>query len=196
MLRAMTRILLIQAHPRPHSFGAALAERYERAARAAGHELRRVDLHTLRFDPLLHQGYDVVQPLEPDLQALQRDLLWAQHWVIAYPVWWGSVPALLKGLLDRVLLPGFAFRYQPGQALPERLLRGRSARLLVTLDTPGWYFRLFQGASAHRMMRDAVLGFCGIRPVRVSAFAPIQGSSAARREAWLARAEALGRRGR
>lgn len=189
------RILVLDGHPSPRSLSAALAAQYAQAARQAGHHVDTVHLSELAFDPDLGAGYAGAPPLEPDLQALQQRLRDAEHLVMAYPVWWGSVPARLKGLLDRVLTPGFAFRYERGQALPQRLLAGRSARLLVTLDTPGWYFRWLQGAPAHRMMRDAVLRFCGFAPVRISAFAPVIHSSPAQRHDWLQRAARLGRRG-
>lgn len=188
-------ILVINANPKPHSLSEALARRYAEAAAAAGHRVSLVQLRELRFASDLPQGHDADAVLEPDLQRLQQQLTEAEHLVWAYPVWWGSVPALLKGLLDRLLLPGFAFRYHQGQALPERLLKGRSARLLVCMDTPAWYFRWLQGAPAHRMMKDAVLEFCGIAPVRISAFTPVIKSTPARRERWLAEAGKLGARG-
>jgi len=162
------------------------------AAAEAGHRVVTVHLHQLRFALNLEQGYDASQALEPDLQHLQQALREAQHLVWAYPVWWGSVPALMKGALDRVLLPGFAFRYTKGQSLPDQLLKGRSARLLVCMDTPPWYFRWLQGAPAHRMMKRTVLEFCGVRPVRISEFAPVLHSDDARRRRWLAEAGRLG----
>ncbi len=189
------RILLIQANPRRESFCAALGEAYVRAARDAGHEVEQVQLAALRFASDLPEGYESLPPLEPDLQRLQQQIQAADHLVWVYPVWWGSVPARLKGLLDRVLTPGFAFRYVATQTWPERLLKGRSARLLVSLDTPGWYFRWLQGAPAHRMMKDAVLAFCGVAPVRISEFTPVIKSTPAQRERWLARAAELGRSG-
>lgn len=188
-------ILIINANPKPGSLCRALAERYAQGAVQAGHQVERVELRELNFALDLSQGYAGGQVLEPDLQALQAKILQAQHLVWVYPVWWGSVPALLKGLLDRLLLPGFAFRYTKGQVLPERLLKGRSARLLVCMDTPAWYFRWLQGAPAHRMMKTAVLKFCGITPVRITEFAPVLNSSVARRERWLEQAQALGFRG-
>ncbi|MFN3812752.1 MAG: NAD(P)H-dependent oxidoreductase [Roseateles asaccharophilus] len=189
------RILLIQAHPRSDSFCAALGQAYAQAASAAGHEVEQVHVAALHFSPHLPAGYESLPPLEPDLQRLQQQILDADHLVWVYPVWWGSVPALLKGLLDRVLVPGFAFRYTAAQTWPERLLKGRSARLLVSLDTPGWYFRWLQGAPAHRMMKDAVLEFCGVAPVRISEFSPLIKSTPAQRERWLAQAAELGQRG-
>ncbi|PND39106.1 NADPH:quinone reductase [Paucibacter aquatile] len=190
------RILVLNANPKPASLSQALAERYAEAASTAGHAVQLVHLHALRFEPDLRGGYANPQVLEPDLQQLQRQILEAEHLVLAYPVWWGSVPALFKGLLDRLLLPGFAFRYDGSQSLPEQLLKGRSARLLVCMDTPAWYFRWFQGAPAHRMMKNAVLGFCGIAPIRISSFAPVIKSTPEQRAQWLEQAADLGRQGR
>lgn len=194
--RPPRRILVLNANPKPASLSQALAERYAEAAATAGHTVQLVHLHALRFEPDLRGGYASRQALEPDLRQLQRQILEAEHLVFAYPVWWGSVPALFKGLLDRLLLPGFAFRYDGSKSLPEQLLKGRSARLLVCLDTPAWYFRWVQGAPAHRMMKDAVLGFCGVAPVRISAFAPVIKSTPEQRAQWLEQAAALGRQGR
>ena len=184
------RILLILASP-SGSFGAALAEAYASAARQSGHDVRQLELERLQFDPLLRQGYRSEQPLEPDLLAARQAIEWAGHLVFVYPIWWGSVPALLKGFLDRVLLPGFAFRYRAGQAFPERLLGGRSAQLLVTMDTPPWYFRWIFRAPGIQQMKKTTLEFCGIRPVAVRCFGPLLGASPARRAAWLAQARAL-----
>lgn len=188
------RILLIQGHPAPDSYCQALASRYASAARADGHELRELTLAQLVFDPLLHQGYRGEQPLEADLLAAQADILWAEHLVFVYPIWWGSVPALLKGFLDRVLLPGFAFRYHKGKAFPEGLLKGRSADLLVSMDTPPWYFRWFYRQPGIWQMKTTTLEFCGVRPVRVLRCGPLIGSTPVRRERWLTQAEALARR--
>lgn len=189
------RILLILGHPDSGSFCAALARAYADAAQAAGHELRELPLCNLQFDPILHAGHRGQQSLEPDLQRAQADIVWAEHLVFVYPVWWGGVPALLKGFLDRVLLPGFGFRYRKGSRLWDKLLSGRSARLIATLDTPAWYFRWVWGAPAHRQMRQTVLEFCGIRPVRLTAMAPLHGSTPAQRTRWLEAVSALGRSG-
>jgi NAD(P)H dehydrogenase (quinone) len=111
--------------------------------------------------------------------------------VIAYPIWWGSVPALLKGFLDRILLPGFAFKYRPGKAFPEQLLRGRSAQLLVSMDTPPWYFRWVYRMPGIVQLKKTTLEFCGIAPVKVAAFGPLISSSPAQRASWLVKAARL-----
>lgn len=186
------RILVIDGNPKSQSLSQALAQRYASAAERAGHQVQLVHLHRLRFEPDLPLGLHEVPAAEPDLLHLQQLVQKAEHLVWAYPVWWGSVPARLKGLVDRLLLPGFAFRYEKDHALPERLLRGRSARLLVCMDTPSWYFRWVQGAPAHRMMKKAVLEFCGVAPVRISEFAPVIKSTPAQRQGWLEQVAALG----
>ena len=132
------------------------------------------------------------QALEPDLQAAQAQITWAEHLVWVYPTWWGAMPALLKGFIDRVFLPGFAFKYRQGSSLWDRLLAGRSAQLLVTMDSPPWYYRWVQHMPGHHQMKKAILEFSGIRPVRVQSFGPVRTADAARRQRWLERARRLG----
>lgn len=185
------RVAIIVGHPAADSWCGALADSYAAAARAGGHEVRMVHLAQLDFDPSLHEGYRQIQALEPDLLAAQATVAWAEHVVIAYPIWWGSVPALLKGFLDRILLPGFAFKYRPGKAFPEQLLRGRSAQLLVSMDTPPWYFRWVYRMPGIVQLKKTTLEFCGIAPVKVAAFGPLISSSSAQRASWLVNAARL-----
>lgn len=186
-----TRTLLILGHPSPDSFNAALADAYADAALKAGRELRRLNLNALRFDPILHGAYRGEQPLEPDLQAAQADILWAEEIVWVYPVWWGGLPALLKGFLDRVLLPGFAYKFHKGHRSWDKLLKGRAARIVVTLDTPGWYDRLAYGRPAWRQMKHTILHFCGMKLLSTTTFAPIATSKPEQRERWLAEVRRL-----
>ncbi len=151
-------------------------------------------LGSLAFDPLLHAGYRQVQALEPDLVAAQQDILWAQHLVWVYPIWWGAMPALLKGFIDRVFLPGFAFKYREGSSMWDKLLAGRTAELLVTMDSPPWYFRWITRMPGHQQMKRAILEFSGIRPVRVHSFGPVRSASPTRIAQWLEKAGQLGSR--
>lgn len=186
------RILLILGTPKSDSLCHALAEAYSSGARGEGHVVRQLRLGELQFDPILRDGYSQGQALEPDLLEAQRQIHWAEHLVFVYPVWWGGVPALLKGFFDRVFLPGFAFKYRNRSQLWDKLLSGRTADLLVTLDTPPWYFRWIYGAPAHRQMTRTILGFCGIKTRRLAEFAPVRPSSEEQRQDWLRRAERLG----
>ncbi|MHA6493539.1 NAD(P)H-dependent oxidoreductase [Pseudomonas borbori] len=188
------RILMILGNPKGTSLCGALAEAYAQGAREKGHVVRQLKLGELSFDPILRDGYEQSQTLEPDLLEAQRQIHWAEHLVFVYPVWWGGIPALLKGFFDRTFLPGFAFKYRNRSQLWDKLLSGRTADLLVTMDTPPWYFRWIYGAPAHRQMTRTILGFSGIKTRRLSEFAPVRPSSEAQRQDWLRKAQKLGSR--
>lgn len=174
-------LLVIDGHPRSDSFGSALAEACHRGGRSRHAACRFIRLRDLEFDPIHRE-----QPLEPDLQLAQRDLLWADIIVFVYPTWWGTMPALLKGFLDRILRPGFAFEERRDGGW-QGLLGGRAALLVTTMDTPHWIYRWLLGAPGNRAMRDATLGFCGIHPIQILAFGPIRTSTQEQRRVWLAR---------
>jgi putative NADPH-quinone reductase len=188
------RILLIVGHPDPDSYCAALAKRYAAGAKRSGANVHVLDLGRLAFDPVLKFGYRRRMELEDDLAAAQEAVRWAEHLVLVYPNWWGTMPALLKGFIDRVFLPGFAFRYRERGKLWDKLLKGRSARLIVTMDTPPLINRWMYGHAGHKVMKRNILQFCGIRPVRVTEIGPVRGSTEKRRGAWLDKAERLGER--
>ena len=188
------RILIILGHSSSQSMCASLAHNYADAARQSGAEVRLLSLGEMYFDPILRHGYTHAQPLEPDLRDAQIDIAWAQHLVWVYPIWWGGLPALLKGFLDRIFLPGFAFKYRANSVLWDRLLTGRTAELLVTMDTPPWYYRWVQRQPGHRQMKQTILEFSGIRPVRVHSFGPVVNSSDAARAGWIKHACKLGAR--
>ncbi len=191
----MKNILIINGNSKADSLCHALAKQYHDAATQAGYASELVHLSALDFDPVLRAGYDYKQALEPDLNNLKEAITRADHLVFVYPVWWGTIPALLKGVFDRLFLPGYAFKYEKGSPFPKGLLKGRSARLLVTMDTPPWYYKLFYGAPAHKMMKRTVLEFCGIKPVKISEFGPVIHSTPKQRKQWLKQAAQLGARG-
>ncbi len=188
------KVLVILGHPRPDSFCGALAEAYAEGARTAGLTVERMDLATMAFDPSVHLPGPEDQPLEPDLQRAQGLIRWADHLVFVYPAWWGTMPALLKGFLDRTLTPGFAFRFAGGHPTAwEKRLAGRTAHLVVTMDTPPWVYRWITRQPGHQAMRRATLGFCGIQPTFITSLGPVRTAPPERRQRWLAsvRAEAL-----
>jgi NAD(P)H dehydrogenase (quinone) len=178
-------ITVVLGHPKSDSYCGALASSYVDAAQAAGHAVKLFKVGDMAFDPTLHNGYDQTQALEPSLKEIQEAISWAQHLVFVYPVWWGSMPSLLKGLLDRMLLPGYAFKYRKDSKRVEKLLPGRSAHVIMTMDTPPWYYRLVYRRPAYWQMRKTILEFCGIAPVQFTSFGPIAQSTTASREKWL-----------
>jgi NAD(P)H dehydrogenase (quinone) len=179
------RILVILGHPDSQSYCESLATSYVNAARYAGHEVRYYKLGDVVFSPVLNQGYKSRQPLEIGLKEIQDAITWANHLVFVYPTWWGGMPALLKGFFDRVLLPGFAFKYRSDSPFWDRLLAGRSATVITTMDTPAWYYWLVFRRPGHHQIRRTILEFCGVRPVKITSFGPMRDATEAKREQWL-----------
>ncbi|MBK4738018.1 NAD(P)H-dependent oxidoreductase [Noviherbaspirillum pedocola] len=187
---AIRRVLVIVGHPRAPSFNASLGEAYAEGARAAGMEVRLLNLARLHFDPDVRTPSPLAQPLEPDLEEARASIAWADHLAIVFPSWWGIGPARLHGFLDRVLLPGFAFGEHEGRY--EGLLTGRSAHLITTIDMPPWVYRLIYRSPGTGAMRRSILGFCGIETLQSLALGPVKDADAATRANWLETARRLG----
>jgi NAD(P)H dehydrogenase (quinone) len=187
-------ILLILGHPSENSFCKALLDAYRTGAERAGATCKTIYISQLNFNVNLSDGYKTgeAMQLEDDLVASQQLIQWADHVVMAYPNWWGFMPAIAKGFIDRVFLPGFAFKHQSGKIFPEKLLKGKSMRLLVTMDTPKWWFYLIYRASQYQILKDIVFGYVGFNPVRFSTFGFIRKSTDKLRNTWLRKVEQLG----
>ena len=190
----MKKILVINGHPDKESYNYAIADAYIKGAKTSGAEVQEIRIRELDFNPNLEYGYRKRTELEPDLLAAQEKLKWADHIVWIYPVWWGSVPAMMKGFLDRVLLPGFAFKKREGSIWWDKFLTDKSARIICTLDQPGWFYRVFNGAPSHHAMKKLTCGFIGIAPVRITTIAPLRLSTDVFRKKWLEKVERLGER--
>jgi putative NADPH-quinone reductase len=177
------RVLVLDGHPEPgHGhFVHALAAVYGDAARAAGHEVRTIELAALEF-PLLRSNEDFVKGRPPaPVAAVQQDIRWASHLVILYPLWLGSMPALVKAFFEQCLRPGFAFDESGGRRLPKALLKGRSARVVVTMGMPSFFYRWFYRAHSLKGFERNVLHFCGIRPARATVVGMVESRTARER---------------
>lgn len=159
------KIYLLLGHPDKETFNGQIAERYYHTAIQRGHEIRFQKLGEMKFDPILWKGYKVIQELEPDLKQAQENILWCDKWVIVFPLWWGAVPALLKGFIDRTLYSGFAYKYHTTDPFWDKLLKGRSAELISTCDAPKWWIWWMYRNSDLNSLKRATLKFCGISPV-------------------------------
>ncbi len=188
------KIFILVGHPDVDSMSGALATAYEEGVKAAGHEVRRLNLGELHFDPILHQGYKCIQTLEPDLTLIQENMKWADHFFLVYPNWWGAMPALLKGMFDRMFLPGFAFKFQKGKFWWERLLKGRSARVVITMDNHPVIAELLFGNTSNEI-KHATLGFAGFAPVRVSRIGPLRSMTEAKKAVVKKKIMRLGKKG-
>ena len=183
--------MIINGHPDKESFCFALAESYKKGADTAA-DCKLVHLIDLKFNPILTYGYRKISELELDLVKMQAEILAADHLVFVYPNWWATMPALLKGFIDRIFVPNFAFKYRENSPFWDKLLKGKTARIIVTMDTPKWYYWLINRSAGHNAMRIGVLEFCGIKPVKISVFTPVKSSDESKRKKWLAEAEELG----
>lgn len=162
----MKKVFILVANPDKDSLSTALAEAYADGARKAGHEVRLTQISDMQFDPILHKGYKVIQPYEPDIVKFQDDVRWSETFVTFFPIWWSDVPASLKGLVDRAWMPGFGFRFKKG-LIPgwQRLLKGRRARVVVTSDTHPFLLWILFGGNINSYVRG-VLRFSGFAPMR------------------------------
>jgi NAD(P)H dehydrogenase (quinone) len=188
----MKKILIINGHPDLISYCSALAVAYKKGALASGAEVKEIVVAELNFNPNLQYGYRQRVELEPDLVEVREKILWAEHLVWIYPIWWGGWPALLKGFIDRVFLPGFAFKYRENSVWWDKLLAGRSGHVINTLDQPGWYYWLVNGRPGYHAMKKMVLEFSGVKPVRTTFFGPVRNSTEATRKKWLLQIEKVG----
>ena len=188
---ARKKILVIDAHPdkAPAHFVHALATQYAAAANAAGHLVQVVRVSELKFPWLCNADEFAAQP--PGVIASQQQhFRWADHVVILYPLWLGSMPALLKAYLEQVLRPGFAFEANKRGWSPK--LRGKTARVVVTMGMPAAVYRWFFGAHGLKSLRRNILSFVGIRPVRATLLGSVENVGPKRRARWLANLEKLG----
>ncbi|MEI8202776.1 MAG: NAD(P)H-dependent oxidoreductase [Bacteroidota bacterium] len=191
----MKNILILNAHPDKESFCFELANHYKREADSSGANCKLIHLIDLDFEPVLRKGYRQPTKLEPDLVAIQQEISNTDHLVFIYPNWWGTYPALLKGFIDRTFLPGFAFKYRENSMMWDRLLKGKTARLIVTMDSPKWYYNLFTKSPGHHSMKKGILGFCGVKVIGITVFSPMRTSNESIRNKWIAKVEELGRKG-
>ncbi len=186
------KVFVLLGHPDTVSMGCEFADAYAEGARNSGHEVRRTNLGDMKFDPILHHGYKVIQELEPDLIKFQEDVKWCDHFVIIYPSWWSTMPALLKGLFDRAWLPGMAYKFMPSGFWWRRLLKGRTATVFVTSDSPPWVARFLFGDNVNEI-RDGILWFAGFAP-KIKKCGPMKKISPERRARWTTRFKEYGKK--
>ncbi|WP_212005688.1 NAD(P)H-dependent oxidoreductase [Chitinophaga sp. HK235] len=190
----MKKILIINGHPDAESYNYALHNAYKTSALEAGAEVSEIMLGQLQFDPNLRYGYRKRSELEPDLLDAWKKIKSAEHIVWIFPLWWGYLPALTKGFIDRLFLPGFAFANKENSMMIEKKLRGKTARIICTMDTPIWYHYLFYRNTGMRAFRSQTLSFCGIKTIGTTYISPVKYFKDNQKEKALQKVAALGRR--
>lgn len=190
----MKKILIINGHPNKESFNFGLVAAYKKGALQAGAQIKEIVIAELNFNPNLQFGYQKRTALEPDLIEAWEKIKWADHMVWVHPVWWGGLPAITKGFIDRLFLPGFVFQYRENSMFWDKLLKGKTAHIITTLDQPGWYYRFVYGRPSINQLKRSTLAFCGVKPVKVTYIGIIKDSTDSARKKWLEKVEKLGLR--
>jgi putative NADPH-quinone reductase len=186
----VAKIAIIIGHARSGTYCDALGEAYRRGALDGGHAATLMQTAALAFDPILRKAYVEVQPREAELEAANAAIRAADHLVIIFPLYLGDMPAILKGFLERVLQPDLVEAAKGKKFV--KLLKGKSARIIVTMGMPALIYRWYFGAHAVAILKKNILQFMGVRPVRSTMIGSVEGMSEAKRKDWLARIEKLG----
>jgi NAD(P)H dehydrogenase (quinone) len=189
----MAKIMIVVGHPHTDSYCGALGEAYKRGAESGGHEATLFALGRMQFDAILREGNRREQALEPDLLEARQALMASNHLVFVFPLWCGDMPAILKGFIERVLQPNLLAIKAAGGKADWKVLKGKSARVIMTMGMPVWFYRWYFGAYALKLLRRNILRFTGVKPVRATIHGMIETVSDDRRRQWLREAEALGR---
>lgn len=190
----MKKIALINGHPNHESFNFVLAEAYKKGAENSGAEIKEIIIRDLDFNPNLQFGYQKRMDLEPDLLKAWEIIQWADHLVWVHPVWWGGLPAVTKGFIDRLFLPGLAFKYRENSVWWDKFLTGKTAHIITTIDQPGWYYRMFYGRPSINQLKKSTLEFCGVKPVKVTYIGIIKNSKEEQRQKWIEKVYSLGQK--
>lgn len=188
----MAKIAIIVGNPLPDSYSEALGKAYQRGAESGGHQVQLFMLGRMNFDAILREGYRREQPLEPDLVAARAAFVACEHVVFIFPLWCGDMPALLKGFIERVLQPDLLTVQKSGGKASWKMFKGKSARVIMTMGMPGFFYRWYFGAHALKLLRRNILQFVGIKPVRSTIYGMIEAVSDDTRKQWLREVEALG----
>ena len=192
----MAKIAIIVGNSLRHSYSEALGKGYQRGAESGGHQASLFVLGTMNFDAILREGYRREQALEPDLAAAREAFVACDHVVFIFPLWCGDMPAILKGFFERMLQPDLLAVQKSGGKMSWKVFKGKSARIIMTMGMPGWFYRWYYGAHALKLLKRNILGLVGIAPVRSTIYGMIEAVGDERRKQWLREVEALGHEAR
>lgn len=192
----MAKIMIVVGNPQTGSYSEALGEAYLRGAESGGHEAKLFVLARMNFDAILREGYRRAQALEPDLAAVREAFIACDHVVFVFPLWLGDMPALMKGFLERLVQPDLLAIQASGGKASWKVFKGKSARVIMTMGMPGWFYRWYFGAHALKLLKRNILHFTGISPVRSTVYGMIEAAGDDKRKQWLREVEALGHQAR
>ena len=192
----MAKIAIVVGNPLTDSYSEALGRAYLRGAESGGHEAKLFVLADMNFDAILREGYRRLQALEPDLAIAREAFIACDHVVFVFPLWLGDMPALMKGFLERLVQPDLLAIQASGGKASWKVFKGKSARVIMTMGMPGWFYRWYLGAHALKLLKRNILHFTGISPVRSTVYGMIEAAGDDKRKQWLREVEALGHQAR
>ena len=191
----MAKIAIIVGTSLKDSYCEALGRAYLRGAESGGHNAKLFILGDMQFDAILREGYRREQPLEPDLLSARAAFAAADHVVFVFPLWCGDMPAIMKGFIERMLQPDLLAFQKAGGGARAKIYTNKSARIIMTMGMPGWFYRWYYGAHALKLIKRNILHFVGITPVRSTIFGMIEAVGDEKRRTWLREVEAMGHAG-
>ncbi|GAB6091685.1 NAD(P)H-dependent oxidoreductase [Spirochaeta dissipatitropha] len=186
------KVLIINGHPDKESFNFGLMDAYKQGVLKSENEMESIVVGELNFNPDLQFAYRKRTELEPDLLVAWKKIEWADHIVWIYPLWWGFMPAILKGFIDRLFLPGFAFQSIENSIRIKKLLTHKTAHIINTMDYPVWYYKWLLREPGTKLMKYLILQFVGIKNIRTTYIGPIKGSSEDFRAKWIDKLQKFG----
>lgn len=192
------RVTIVRGHPdaADSHLGNALAAAYARGAASGGHEVKEIVVAKLDF-PILRSAEDFEHGVpSPEIAEAQRAIAWAQHVAIFFPLWLGDMPALLKAFFEQAFRPTFGEPKATRNPLLRRPLRGRSARIVVTMGMPALFYRWYFGAHGVKNLERNVLRFGGFAPVRTTLLGGVDYANDVKRDRWIAAMRELGEKAR
>jgi len=185
-------VLIINGHPGKDTFNHALANAFKKGAQKTSVSLKTLEVYDMKLR-LDMTGFNKEKAIPENILKAQGMIAWADHLVWIYPTWWSTMPAMLKAFFEQVFISGFAFEYKQSTQVVkwDKFLKGKSAQIISTMDSPPWYYKLFVGDPGFKTVKD-IMNFCGIKPVKRTYFGSVKVSTEKQRQKWLDKAEQLG----
>lgn len=195
---AAKHIAIIQGHPDPggNHFCHALAEAYIKGAKSSGHDVEVIDIAQIDF-PILRVPREFEHDETPEaIKQAQRIIQSAQHLVIIYPLWLGTLPAYLQAFFEQTFRPGFAALKGDEGKTWKKLLTGRTAHIVVTMGMPAFAYRWYFFAHSLKCLERNILGFCGIKTTKETLIGMVESIGDKERKQWLEKMEQFGGEGK
>ena len=155
--------LIIYAHPKTSGHAPYLLSRVKKELEKRSWEYEILDLYEMKYDPVLHENEHYTaggKEVSEENRKIQKQIKNCERIILIYPLWWGDMPAILKGFFDKILTARFAFQYEGG--LPKRLLEGKKALVFMTSGESIRKLKLW-GNRPKKIIQKDILGFCGVK---------------------------------